>query len=286
MASDDEPIRLSAGAYFGHRRAVLSTPRFHLLESHYRDREYVPLHAHENAHFCFVADGAYTERLESHRLERRTGDLIFYPPAQAHAEVHHNRNRHFLIDVAPELLRLADEARIPIDQAQQLTCRRSRNLVARLYREFSQPDAVTLLTAEALLLELLTLLGRQRDVRPGARTSWLRVVEDALQAHFAESIGLEDVAAIAGVHPVYLARVFRREHGCSVGEYVRRFRIEAACRELERGTTSIARIALQTGFADQSHFHRTFKRATGMTPSQFRERFADPGCKRSIRTRS
>lgn len=98
----------------------------------------------------------------------------------------------------------------------------------------------------------------------------MRRVEEFLQARFTEPVTLQHVAAVAGLHPVHVARVFRRTHGCSIGEFVRRARIRAAQDELLCGVASIAEIAARCGFADQSHLHRVFKRLTGMTPNEFR----------------
>jgi AraC family transcriptional regulator len=73
-----------------------------------------------------------------------------------------------------------------------------------------------------------------------------------------------------GVHPVTLARAFRRAFGCTVGEYVRRLRIERAARQLADSDLSLAEIALGAGFSDQSHFSNLFRRHTGLSPFQFR----------------
>jgi len=70
--------------------------------------------------------------------------------------------------------------------------------------------------------------------------------------------------------PAHLMRSFRRHFRCSMGEYVRRRRIREAQRLLADDDTPLARIALQAGFYDQSHFTRTFKRLTRMTPSEYR----------------
>jgi AraC family transcriptional regulator len=85
-----------------------------------------------------------------------------------------------------------------------------------------------------------------------------------------QSLTLRNVANSAGVHPVYFAAVFRRFNGCSVGEYMRRRRIEYARKLLGNPKIPLAQIALEAGFADQSHFTRTYKRFTGRAPSQDR----------------
>ena len=91
---------------------------------------------------------------------------------------------------------------------------------------------------------------------------------------FSETLTLEEIAAVAGVHPVHLASVFRRHYGCTVGDAVRRLRIDYACRQLARSEVSLAEIALDAGFASQSHFTRTFRRLTGTTPAQYRKIFS------------
>ncbi len=87
---------------------------------------------------------------------------------------------------------------------------------------------------------------------------------------FQESISLAAVAELADVHPVSLARAFRRTYHCTVGDYVRRLRIELACQKLTGSDASLVEIALSAGFSEQSHFSRTFKRLTGLTPSEYR----------------
>jgi AraC family transcriptional regulator len=68
------------------------------------------------------------------------------------------------------------------------------------------------------------------------------------------------------VHPVYLARVFRRRHGCSVSEYLRALRLEEAGRLVLQGAP-LAQAAYAAGFADQAHFTRCFAAAFGFTPT-------------------
>jgi AraC family transcriptional regulator len=90
---------------------------------------------------------------------------------------------------------------------------------------------------------------------------------------FTENISFDEVAAAVGMHPVHLAREFRRHFGCAPGEYIRRLRVEFACRRLASTDTPLIEVALSAGFADQSHFTRTFRRQMRMTPGEFRRRF-------------
>jgi AraC family transcriptional regulator len=130
---------------------------------------------------------------------------------------------------------------------------------------------------EGLALELLGELARRRAGGAESRPPrWLRQARALLQERFAEGLTLEEIALAVGVHPAHLASVFRAQHGCTVGDYLRRLRIEFACREIARSDTPLVEIALDAGFANQSHFTRIFKRLTGMTPAAYRRAFSSP----------
>jgi AraC-like DNA-binding protein len=95
-----------------------------------------------------------------------------------------------------------------------------------------------------------------------------------LRDRFAEPLTLDEIAGAVGVHPMHLTRVFRRHFRCTIGDMVRRLRIDFACRQLSSTDDALVEIALAAGFSDQSQFCRTFRRLTGMTPTGFRSAFS------------
>jgi AraC family transcriptional regulator len=140
----------------------------------------------------------------------------------------------------------------------------------RLYREFQCEDDVAPLAIEGLVLELLAGVARQASNSENGNAKWLSKARDFVHDRFLESISLAEVAEFAEVQPVSLARAFRKTYHCTVGDYVRRLRIESACQKLSSSDASLVEIALSAGFSEQSHFSRTFKRLTGLTPSEYR----------------
>ena len=81
---------------------------------------------------------------------------------------------------------------------------------------------------------------------------------------------ISDVAREAGVHPVHFARAFRRYFRCSPGEYVRECRIERAATLLRTTRLSLAEVAHDAGFCDQSELTHAFTKTFGWTPRTFR----------------
>jgi AraC family transcriptional regulator len=139
------------------------------------------------------------------------------------------------------------------------------DLFLRMYYKFREMDDDSLRKLEQALLESRSVNNSDRRF-----PQWLERVRKSLDQRFAEPFKLSEIAAEAGVHPVHLAREFRKHYGSSVGEYLRRVRIEYACRELMGSNAAVTNIAFAAGFADQSHFSRTFKRLCGTTPGKYR----------------
>jgi len=136
--------------------------------------------------------------------------------------------------------------------------------------ELRHPDELTPMAVEGLALELVTRLARA-SVEAGA-PAWLHEARDLLHERFAEALRLADVASAVGVEADRLARAFRRAYHEPMATYVRRLRVNAAAELLVAGPDpTIAAIAAEVGFADQSHLTRCFVRTIGITPARYRE---------------
>ncbi len=275
---------LDSGRYLGRAVSRLRAPGLHLNLSSYRQGQILATHAHRNAHFCLVMDGAYTERIEGRSLDRKPADLMFYPPGVSHSETHRSAGRHFLIEIDPDLFGKFGDSRPCLDTPVAFAGGRTGWTAVRLYREFRTRDRFSALSMEGLVLELLaeTLRSSVRANSSGSVSSpgadghhppWLDRAEEILRTRFVEPPGLAAIAAELGIHPVHLARRFRRRFGCTAGEYVRRLRLERAERQLIGSDRPVGAIAHDAGFFDQSHFTRLFRRKTGLAPGRYRKLF-------------
>jgi AraC-like DNA-binding protein len=101
---------------------------------------------------------------------------------------------------------------------------------------------------------------------------WVAELKDLLQDRIDENITLKQLSENVNINPAYLSREFAKYFdNMSFGDYIRKARIEKAIEYLNNTTYSLTKIAYLTGFSDQSHFTRVFKKHTGSNPSAFRK---------------
>lgn len=265
------PERLTSGRFFGqtlHKREVGDLV---LADVRYAPGSRLPRHAHERPYFCLILGGSYTETYGRRMRVCRPGMLAFHPPGEPHAEAFGDRLvASFNVEIGPEWLYRMHEIGGVLDQPVEFHDGETARLGFRLFAELRRADAASSVAIESLTSEILAAVAAPPVRVDKSRPKWLTEARDALDARFQEPLALRAIAREAGVHPVYLACMFRRFYGCSVGEYLRRVRFDRLCRMLKEPDIPLAEIALATGFADQSHFTRTLRRYTGMTPAQYR----------------
>jgi AraC family transcriptional regulator len=147
-----------------------------------------------------------------------------------------------------------------------------------LIREASSDLAGTRLYAESIGHQLcIHLLRNYFDLKP-ARLSppgkldhlRMRQVQDFIDEHLGDNLTLVSLANVAGVSASYLGRLFRNSFGVAPHQYLLNRRLERARTLLQNNRQSIAEIAFVTGFSDQSHLTRHFKRQFGVTPQECR----------------
>lgn len=143
-------------------------------------------------------------------------------------------------------------------------------LLLELYRAFREMAPERAPLAEELALEIVDRAGQLPRGTDSLAPAWLPRIEQMIRAGCIRPIRLSTLGAEAGVHPGYLARVFRRHLGRSVGSYMLHCRVERAMSRLADSDEPLSRIALETGFTDQPCFTRVFGREVGMTPARFR----------------
>jgi AraC family transcriptional regulator len=245
---------------------------YSLAETIYPAHLQMPRHEHEEAYLSLLLEGGYDERCGQQARSCQPASLVFHPPGEDHAVAFHQRPvRIFRVQIKQPFLLQVREYSTIFEHGAAFAGGPLSHLATRLYREARATDKAATLAIEGLLLELIATASRQQAV--GASSclpNWLSRARDLLHEQLSEGVTVSDIAETVGVHPVYLARVFRKHFHCSVGDYVRKLRVEHAAHQMAESDSPLAEIAQAAGFYDQSHFTRTFKQITGLTPTEFR----------------
>lgn len=141
-------------------------------------------------------------------------------------------------------------------------------------------ESPSALEREMRLLDALTVLvqrhadSRPAPSQPGSAHGALRRARDYLQTHYADDLSLEDLARVVHLSPFHLSRLFHERVGLPPHAYLNQVRVNRAKALLSRGVP-IAEVAQATGFVDQSHLSKAFKRIVGVAPGQYRKILQD-----------
>lgn len=259
---------LTQGRFYGAPTIERQLPGVRLAHLEATKRaDHVDEHSHDDAHFVLATHGRYITTAAGPETEGPA--LVFNPPGVVHRDRFVDGGGYFLAVSfeAADWRALADAGRVAAIDALRLTGPVARRAALRLTRSLLARD-VEAMSLEGLSLELAAQ-ALAPTVDSDKRPSWLDRAETFLADTFDQPISVADLAEIAGVHPVHLARGYRRWLGAAPGDRLRTRRLERAADLLMRGRDPIGEIALASGFCDQSHLNRQFVRAYGVTPGEF-----------------
>lgn len=236
-------------------------------------------HSHDGYALGVIEDGA----LQFHYLRRNhvaaPGEINLVVPGECHDGQAAGPNgwtyRMLYIPVG-QLQNAAQELRTTIPDFSTGVLR-DPFLAARIrvaHQTLSDP-ATDVLYQDCVLLRLLTFWihhhAERRGTLPktGQEHTAVRRVKDYLAAQYQGAPHLRDIAQAAGLSPYHLLRVFAAATGQTPHAYLTQLRVDNA-KNLLRSSRSLADIAADCGFADQSHLTRLFRRQYGLTPGAYR----------------
>jgi len=231
-----------------------------------------PRHLHEELCVAIIHRGTEVHICRGKSYKAGSGDVLLLNAEEAH-ESKSIAVEYRSVQINPRsFTRLYGDDPVPFFAEPVIKDPKLFRSFTRLYSTLQSNCSP--LEQEAELMSSVELLlsrrGRKRHhrsiktVEPRA----VKKVRDHLRAHYAENISLSSLASIADLSPFHLVRVFGNQIGVPPHEYQTQVRITYAQQMMREGS-SIAEAAMETGFFDQSHFSRHFKRITGLTPRSY-----------------
>jgi AraC family transcriptional regulator len=237
---------------------------FRIIEKSYPANAWLGMHEHETAYISFLLAGAYAEVSQQEERFCSSGTVIWHPSTEAHADRFQSCGGHVLdLEIDTEWLNDGAEELKTASRARMFHGGLPYSLGLQIYRELStDSDRV-----EDVATELLGFFSGPLDRRP---PGWFNRAVEVCRDVDQQRLSLASLALAVGVHPVHVARSFRRFLGCTFGDYLAKVRIGKAFELLLNSKQPIVEVAYACGFADQAHLCRVFKKSTGLTPSSFR----------------
>ena len=277
MANDDD--RRAARMW-----CATGLPGLTLLRAHYQGETFKP-HFHDYFVIGTNESGESGTWIGGRYQRSDPGCLVFINPGVVHAgEAIGDRGwsyralyptQELLSQIAGQEVR-PDGVLVGFDRSRA----RDEQLAAELVRAHRLAEEGDAETSERLRAVLVRLLRRYATFQPAPRRPRsphcaVRGAVDYLETHLALNPSLEELSDRVGLSRFYLLRLFRRETGLTPHAYLNQARIDRAKRLLVAGRP-IADVALEVGFADQSHLGRHFRRLVGITPRRFAEGVRSP----------
>ncbi len=239
-------------------------------ESVHSENTSLPFHSHDFAYFCFILQGNFTEKYKDNKKTLGSSSMIFHPLGEKHSDFFHTESRCLNIQLNSRFVRYLDNEDFVFRPmvAQRLELLR---IVSRLYKEFCEMDEFSTLTVEGLMLELIAEFlrgGEKRNLTSAPK--WLIEARDYIKEEFTNNLTISDIAHTVGIHPTHLAKEFRSFFNSTIGDFIRQQRIAFACQKIINSNAPLSEISAESGFYDQSHFTKVFRKTTQTTPAEFR----------------
>ena len=230
----------------------------------------IPSHAHERGKICLLVQGRYYERIGRKTIHYRPFHCVYHPPGFDHTDgVGEEGMRLLSLSFATSLFDGFHTHPIDLSPLRELTGRRQ---VWNILRLFTAGRSLLPVEIEAAAVNIITDIVSTSTKIPESRRS-LCAARDFIMENYRSNVTLAEVAHAVDLHPVYLGQLFTREVRQTLGDFVNDLRVRSAAEDLSSGSISLADIAIQNGFYDQSHFNRVFSRKVGVSPGAFRRRY-------------
>ena len=246
-------------------------------------------HYHDCHQILFVKEGCVEVRLQSGIYEAKRGTLVFLNRFEEHAVFVKSEKYHrYVVKVSPKINETGIEYKLfsilfnrplgfcNIVHAQEYL-EEIESVIQRIVEETGKGDEtgkeLSSLYAQELLLKLFRYFPDIFSLFSDGNGALVYKIQKDFEMNYAQEKCLAELAKSYGMSQSYLSHVFKEVTGRSVMEYLQTCRIAAAKKYLVKSKKRVNEIIELCGFADHSNFSRTFKKYTGQTPRDFREKY-------------
>lgn len=248
----------------------------------------MPQHFHSRIEIMYIIKGDCTVRSRKEKIRMFSGDFIILNAGTPHALSIDNPRGCMVLNIeftfekqdnnAPDfatLYRNSDDMRNFVGQdAEYFRIKDDGEIYRILFSalenvDITQPNRFCLdLWLSLLLLSSARLASNNSN---GNSDDYIQSAKDYISRNYFREIHVSDIAEYIHIHPAYLQRLFKKECGLSVVDFLTTYRMEKAYYLLSRTNMSIIDIANSVGINSQQYFTRLFKKTMNITPKALRD---------------
>lgn len=261
---------LTTGQFHGQTNKIHTLDGITLTDTEYTQAK-VDWHYHETAYFTFILQGQVLEGNKKEIYTCTPSSLLFHHWQEPHYNIKpEGYTRGFHIEIEKQWFEKYDLRDHHLEGSFNISSPEIKLLLYKIFGESKQLDVASILSIECLLLQGLSELNHQQKNITSKKPLWVEKLRAILQEESNRNLSLHSLVQTLDIHPVHLSRCFPKYFNCTLGEYIRKVRIEKAISLLPIKKYSLTEIAFECGFADQSHFTRNFKELVGFNPLAYR----------------
>lgn len=225
------------------------------------DEHHLPNYHDESAKYADVQNGD----TEAIRQKLAGGDMTLHPDMRILSDnTFKNTVYHFVL-AASAIAKACMESGMGHDESYTLS-----DIYIRKADQCASCDAIDRLYQEMCL----DFAERMQEIRKETVISLhIRKCIDYIYEHLGSDLSVKALAETAGLNPIYLSRLFAKETGISLKQFVKEAKIDTAQNLLKYSDLSYLKISVTLGFSSQSAFIAAFKQITGVTPKMYREQY-------------
>ncbi|MBX2875818.1 MAG: AraC family transcriptional regulator [Saprospiraceae bacterium] len=262
-------INLEEGQYFGKALRSTDQPGVRLSLTSYEKGERIEAHYHSNPYLSILTHGTYVEDNGKESRLIRAGDIVFRPSHYIHQNIFQDR--------ASTCFNIEFKEGWCEEDVQDFSFP-SRFIK---YTSASHPNIFQILWAQnraastEAVLEILYKWLDEANHAPLPGKQSLRVVQEVckiLSSELDQFHSLQGLSERVYVHPVYLARAFKKHTGKTISQFQMRIKLTKVVELLLDTQLKLSEISFRFGFYDDAHLIRSFKAHYGISPHQFRLR--------------
>ncbi|MCD0464253.1 AraC family transcriptional regulator [Flavobacterium sp. ENC] len=256
--------------YLGNTKNIYNNSQgIAVVETEYQQKVFEGWHSHNNAHITLFLRGGTSEKRKNSTLDVGPGSLLFYHSDELH--LNHNTlfpSKNINLEIEENVLRELQINEAIIEKSVRNTTL-TKFLILKIFKESLVADPFSGDTINMLFAQLSNPNAHLDQFEKSP--FWVKSLKELLNDCWNENPNLQDLAQVLNLNPITISKHFPKYFGCTLGEYMRRIKINRSLSLIDSKENNLTEISFQCGFADQSHFIRTFKNQTGFLPKQFQK---------------